>query len=186
MAVLFCVFTLYGRYAIIGDKKPQKELKMEKLEIDDIIKQQFDYYQNMCLLLSDFKDSHFDPPAEIEKIGQWEKDNNTNLPHQYKSWLLLSAYSNILDGFIEFSWPEIGTLDEKDDIIIIASVIGDGETVYISRTDSNVYSIFEGEIKEYADLDDFLTIKSLYMESLAEEYLGDDWGDIYDERFGSE
>ena len=159
---------------------------MKEYEIDDIIKQQFEYYQNMCSLLSDFKDSHFDPPAEKGTIEQWEKDNNTYFPHQYKSWLLLSANSNILDGFIDFSWPEIGTLDEKNDIIIIASVIGDGETVYISRADNKVYSIFEGEIKEYDDFDDFLTIKSLYIESLAEEYLGDDWGDIYDERFGSE
>ncbi|WP_295068365.1 hypothetical protein [Ruminococcus sp.] len=159
---------------------------MKKIEIDDIIKQQFEYYQNMCSLLSDFKDSHFDPPGDIEKIEQWEKDNGTNLPHQYKSWLLLSAGSNILDGFIELSWPEIGTLDERNDIIIIASIIGDGETVYISRTDRKVYSIFEGEIKEYNDFDDFLTIKSLYIETLAKEYLGDDWGDIYDKQFGSE
>ena len=105
------------------------------------------------------------------------------MPHQYKSWLLLTAESNILDMYIDFSWPTIGTLNEKNDIIIIASIIGDGETAYISRTDSKVYSIFEGEIKEYDDFDDFLTIKSLYFESLAEEYLGDDWGDIYDERF---
>ena len=152
-------------------------------EIDDIIKEQFDYYKNMCALLSEFKDSEFGPPAEIEKIEQWEKDNNVKLPHQYKSWLLLTAESSILDMYIDFSWPTIGTLNEKNDIIIIASIIGDGETAYISRTDSKVYSIFEGEIKEYDDFDDFLTIKSLYFESLAEEYLGDDWGDIYDERF---
>ena len=152
-------------------------------EIDDIIKEQFDYYKNMCALLSEFKDSEFGPPAEIEKIEQWEKDNNVKLPHQYKSWLLLTAESNILDMYIDFSWPTIGTLNEKNDIIIIASIIGNGETAYISRTDSKVYSIFEGEIKEYDDFDDFLTIKSLYFESLAEEYLGYDWGDIYDERF---
>ena len=154
-----------------------------KYEIDDTIKEQFEYYKNMCALLSEFKDSDFGPPAEIEKIEQWEKDNNVKLPHQYKSWLLLTAESNILDMYIDFSWPTIGTLNEKNDIIIIASIIGDGETAYISRTDSKVYSIFEGEIEEYEDFDDLLTCLSGFMEHSAEEYLGDDWGDIYDERF---
>ncbi|MBR4361777.1 MAG: hypothetical protein IKP42_03420 [Ruminococcus sp.] len=152
-------------------------------EIDDIIKEQFDYYKNMCALLSEFKDSEFGPPAEIEKIEQWEKDNNVKLPHQYKSWLLLTAESSILDMYIDFSWPTIGTLNEKNDIIIIASIIGDGETAYISCTDSKMYSIFEGEIEEYEDFDDLLTCLSGFMEHSAEEYLGADWGDIYDERF---
>lgn len=157
-----------------------------KYEIDNIIKEQFDYYKNMCSLLSEFKDSEFGPPAEIEKIEQWEKDNNVKLPYQYKSWLLLTAESNILDMYIEFSWPTIGTLNEKNDIIIIASIIGDGETAYISRLNGKVFSLFEGEIKEYKDFDDFLTIQSLYIESMAEEYLGADWGDIYDELFEGE
>jgi hypothetical protein len=154
-----------------------------KYEIDDIIKEQFDYYKNMCSLLSEFKDSEFGPPSEIEIIEQWEKDNNVKLPHQYKSWLLLTSESNILDGFIEFSFPAIGSLEVHNDIVIIASMIGDGETAYISQSDGKVFSIFEGEIKAYKDFDDFLTIQSLYIESMAEEYLGADWGDIYDELF---
>lgn len=101
----------------------------------------------------------------------------------YKSWLLLTSESNILDGFIEFSFPAIGSLEVHNDIVIIASMIGDGETAYISQSDSKVFSIFEGEIKAYKDFDDFLTIQSLYIESMAEEYLGADWGDIYDELF---
>ena len=96
---------------------------------------------------------------------------------------MLTAESSILDQFIDFSWPEIGTLKEENDIIIIASVIGDGETVFISRSDGKIMSIFEGETKEYNDFDDFLTIKSLYIESMAEEFIGEDWGDIYDETF---
>ena len=76
--------------------------------------------------------------------------------------------------------------ERKNDIIIIASIIGDGETVYISRLNGKFFSIFEGEIKEYKDFDDFLTIQSLYIESMAEEYLGADWDDIYDELFERE
>lgn len=156
---------------------------MEKFVIAPIISEQFKYYQNMCSLLAEFKDSTFDPPAALEKINEWEKENDTVLPHQYKSWLMLTAESSILDQFIDFSWPEIGTLKEENDIIIIASVIGDGETAFISRSDGKIMSIFEGETKEYNDFDDFLTIKSLYIESMAEEFIGEDWGDIYDETF---
>ena len=46
-----------------------------------------------------------------------------------------------------------------------------------------IFSIFEGEIKSYDDFDDFLTIESLYIESMAEEFIGEEWGDLYDERF---
>ena len=140
----------------------------------------------MCSLLSEFKDSEFAPPATLEEIENWEKENDATLPHQYKSWLMLTKESRILDGYIEFRWPEFGTLDESNDIIVIASIIGDGETTYISRSDGKVFSIFEGEIKEYDDFDDFLTIESLYVESMAEDFIGEEWTDLYDEKFPSQ
>lgn len=64
---------------------------MEKFVVDKIIAEQFEYYQNMCSLLSEFKDSTFAPPATLRKIERWEKENDTTLPHQYKSWLLLTS-----------------------------------------------------------------------------------------------
>jgi len=158
---------------------------MDKFVIDPIIKEQFLYYQNMCSLLSEFKDSVFASPATLEEIEHWEKANDTTLPHQYKSWLMLTKNSRILDGYIEFEWPGLGTLDDKDDIIVFASIIGDGETAYISRSDGKIFSIFEGQIKKYADFDDFLTIQALYIESMAEDFLGEKWGELYDERFES-
>ena len=158
---------------------------MEKFVIDPIIKEQFEYYQNMCSILSEFVDSTFSSPATLEKIEKWEKENDTTLPYQYKSWLLLASESSILDQFIDFSWPLIGTLDNKNDIIIIASIIGDGETAYISRSNGKIFSIFEGEIKSYDDFDDFLTIESIYIESMAEEFIGEEWGDVYSSKFES-
>ncbi len=41
---------------------------MEKFVVDKIIAEQFEYYQNMCSLLSEFKDSTFAPPATLRKI----------------------------------------------------------------------------------------------------------------------
>lgn len=46
---------------------------MEKFVVDKIIAEQFEYYQNMCSLLSEFKDSTFAPSAMFEKIEKWEK-----------------------------------------------------------------------------------------------------------------
>lgn len=159
---------------------------MMKFEIDNIIKEQFDYYKNMCSLLSEFTDSEFDAPAEIDKIEQWEKENNVNLPHQYKSWLLLTEYAAIMGGYIEFIWPQIGSFEGDDDVIIIGSVIGDGEELLISRESGEIFSFFDGETETYDDFDDLLTCLSGFMEDSAKKYLGADWGDIYDERFECE
>ncbi|WP_173329338.1 hypothetical protein [Ruminococcus flavefaciens] len=158
-------------------------MKMIRYEIDDTIKEQFDYYKNMCALLSEFTDSEFGPPAEIEKIEQWEKDNNVRLPHQYKSWLLLTEYARIIGGYIEFRWPQMGSSDAENDVIVIGAVVGDGEELLISRESGKIFSFFDGETEEYEDFDDLLTCLSGFMEHSAEEYLGADWGDIYDERF---
>ena len=160
-------------------------MKKMKFEIDDTIKEQFDYYQNMCSLLSEFKESKFDPPAEIEKIEQWEKENDTTLPYQYKSWLALSEYSWILDGYVEFFLPQIGSFDDDNDVIVIGSVIGDGEEILISRESGKIFSFFDGETEEYNDFDDLLSCLSGYVEDSAKEFLGDDWVAIYNERFES-
>lgn len=155
-------------------------------EIDDTIKQQYEYYRNLCSLLSEFKDSTFAPPATLEKIENWEKKNYTTLPHQYKSWLLLIEYSRIIGGYIEFRWPQLGSFDADNDVIVIGAVVGDGEELLISRENGKVFSFFDGETEEYEDFDDLLTCLSGFMEHSAEEYLGEDWGDIYDERFERE
>ncbi|MDE6593057.1 MAG: hypothetical protein K2K57_08345 [Oscillospiraceae bacterium] len=156
---------------------------MEKFVVDKIIAEQFEYYQNMCSLLSEFKDSTFAPPATLEKIEKWEKENDTILPHQYKSWLMLTECSRIMGGYIEFRWPQLGSFDTADDVIVIGAVIGDGEELLISRKNSKIFSFFDGETEEYEDFDDLLTCLSGFMEHSAEKYLGADWGDIYDNKF---
>ena len=114
-----------------------------KYEIDDTIKEQFEYYKNMCALLSEFKDSDFGPPAEIEKIEQWEKDNNVELPHQYKSWLLLTEYARIIGGYTEFRWPQLGSFDADNDVIVIGAVVWVGEDLIISRERRNVFILLD-------------------------------------------
>lgn len=88
-----------------------------------------------------------------------------------------------MDGYINFTFPQLGSFDATDDVIIIGDVIGDGEELLISCESGKIFSVFEGEIEEYEDFDDLLTCLSGFMEDSAEEYIGKEWGDIYDRKF---
>lgn len=157
---------------------------MEKFIIDECIKDQFELYRNICTHLSEHYDSEFAPPAALEKIEQWEKDNDTKLPHQYISWLLLCSESNILDGYLEFSWPELGVLDEEDDIVSIGTRMGDGEEIGIMRSSGTVFTVFDGEVEEYDSFDDFLDTMEFYMEDKVKECFGGNWADDFNKKFG--
>ncbi|MBE6842552.1 MAG: hypothetical protein E7510_06935 [Ruminococcus sp.] len=157
---------------------------MKEFIIDECIKDQFELYCNICSHLSEHYNSEFAPPATLEKIEQWEKDNDTELPHQYKSWLLLSSESNILDGYLDFIWPELGVLDEKDDSVVIGSRMGDGEALGIMRSSGIVFTVLDGEVREFDDFEDFLTCMQLYMERLVKEHFGKNWAEDFNKKFG--
>lgn len=159
---------------------------MEEFVIDKVIREQFDYFKQFCEFMApEDYESSFEPAATIEQVEEWEKENDTQLPHQYKSWLLLSSESYILSGYLELFWPTIGTLEESNDIVIIGTVVGDGEEVGIRRNDGTVYSIFDGEVREYKDFDDFLTHTLYFMQEMAAEDIGDDWEEQFNEMFGN-
>ncbi len=157
---------------------------MKEFIIDECIKDQFELYCNICSHLSEHYNSEFAPPATLKKIEQWEKDNDTELPHQYKSWLLLSSESNILDGYLDFIWPELGVLDEKDDSVVIGSRMGDGEALGIMRSSGIVFTVLDGEVREFDDFEDFLTCMQLYMERLVKEHFGKNWAEDFNKKFG--
>ncbi len=157
---------------------------MNNFIIDSVIKDDYDDLLNMCSLISEYKKTEFNAPASIEKIEAWEKDNNCELPYQYKSWLALTSEARVAGGYVEFSWPEIGRYEQDDDVIIIGSIMGDGENVLISRATGNVFSSFEDDDNEYEDFNDLLINIILYLEEYAEEFLGADWIKVYEERFG--
>lgn len=157
---------------------------MKKFVVDECIKDHFDLYRNICDFLSEHYDSNFNEPAELSKIEQWEKENDTKLPHQYKSWLLLSSESSILDGYLEFTWPELGVLDEEDDTVTIGTRMGDGEDIGIMRSSNIVYTVFDGEIREFDDFEDFLTSMQLYMERLVKKHSGENWVEDFNKKYG--
>ncbi len=157
---------------------------MEKFVVDECIKDHFELYQNICVHLSEYYFSKFENSATLDKIEHWEKENDTKLPHQYKSWLLLSSESSILDGYLEFFWPELGILDEEDDIVSIGTRMGDGEDIGIMRSSGTIFTSFDGEIREFEDFEDFLTKMQLYMERLVKEHFGKNWAEDFNKKFG--
>jgi len=152
--------------------------------IDENIKDQFNLYKNICDYLSEEYDSKFGSPAELEEIEKWETENNFELPHQYKSWLLLSKNANLLDGCIIFNWPKAGSLDEENDVVLLGFRADIGEEFGIMKDTDTVYSICDGEVTEYDDFDDFLDNLEYAMSDIAEESFGEDWATEFNEKYG--
>lgn len=152
--------------------------------IDECIKEQFEYYKNMCELMSGYKNSSFDSPADIAKIEAWEKENNFNLPHEYKSWLMLTENADILNQYAIIQFPEFGDYMGENDVIIVGAVLSDEEILLSCSTGVFFRVTDEGE-EEYRDFDDMLADLSFYLEQCAENYIGTNWDDIYNERFES-
>ncbi|MDE5619992.1 MAG: hypothetical protein K2I80_05670 [Ruminococcus sp.] len=67
------------------------------------------------------------------------------------------------------------------DYVFIGDIIGDGECLYFSKTDGTIYNDFEGEITEYKDFDDFLGHLEITLEDFAEQELGENRTDLYDQ-----
>lgn len=151
--------------------------------IDGEIREWFDHYRNFCEFMAETDyESSFEEGLSPEEIEEWEQENDTELPHQYKSWLMLTGSADILSGELELFAPEIGSLEDADDIVIIAAA-ADGSEAGIRRKDGSVYSISDGEIRDFKDFDEFLTYRMAFLEDIAEDEMGDDWQERFDEMF---
>lgn len=152
--------------------------------IDKNIKEQFEYYTNMCELLREYKDSSFAPPANINKIEEWENENKFSLPHEYKSWLMLTENADILNQYAVIQFPELGDYMAEKDVIIVGTVLND-EEILLSRSTNVIFRVTSDGEQEYRDFDDMLADLSFYLEESAEDCIGENWDEIYDERFES-
>lgn len=157
---------------------------MANFKIDECIKDQFELYSNICSHLSEHYSSEFEAGAQLEDIEKWEKDNKVKLPHQYKSWLLLTAEANVLDDYLEFTWPTLGTYEEENDIVNIGSRMGDGEELGFFRSTGKFYTAIDGEVEEYRTFDDLLDDLEFYMEDKIKECFGGNWAEDFNKKYG--
>jgi hypothetical protein len=145
------------------------------------VKDEFEDLKNISSMLE--KKTEFDAPCPSGKIEEWEKTNGVKIPEMYKSWLLLTSYARIMDGGIELFFPEISTPDKED--VYIGSLGYGSDSLYFSQKTGAFYAIGDDR-EEYEDFLDFLTYVHVTLEDEAEEEYGEEWLEIYDEKFGDE
>lgn len=141
------------------------------------MKESFEDIQKMCHLLSENRTSEFAPPATEKEISDWEKKNGITIPPSYKNWLLCTRYAYIYGFYCELFFTEIYN---NKNFILIGDIIGDGECLYFTKNDTAIYHDFEEEITEYKDFDEFLVDLESDLEDFAEDELGENWTEIYD------
>lgn len=146
--------------------------------MDSEIKESFEDIQKMCRLLAGNRTSEFAPPATEKQISDWEKTNNITIPPSYKDWLLCTGHAYIYGSYCELFFPEVYN---NGDFILIGDIIGDGECLYFTKNDTTIYRDFEGEITEYESFDEFLVHLEIDLEDFAEDELGENWTDLYDQ-----
>lgn len=145
--------------------------------MDSEIKESFDDIQKICRLLNEKRTSKFDPPVTEKQISDWEKKNGITIPPSYKDWLLCTGHAYIYGFYCELFFPEVYN---DGNFILIGDIIGDGECLYFTKNDTTIYRDFEGDITEYESFDEFLVDLELDLEDFAEDELGENWTEIYD------
>ncbi len=96
----------------------------------------------------------FAPPIDEEKMTSWEKETGITIPESYKEWLRFSGESTINGTTASFFSPEKFHSDYvPDDLVVIGSVIGDGEDVCFSKETGHFIRFFEG--KRRRECEDF-------------------------------
>lgn len=101
----------------------------------------------------------FNYPVNDVEIEQWEKTNNIKIPEQYKDWLRFSNGSKIDGEFAVFFGLDklIVNRDEFDEpIVIIGSMVGDGEVLAFSIKTGEILKILEGRVRRFESFRSYL------------------------------
>lgn len=146
--------------------------------INNEIKDAFDDIRNIASILS--RASVFDQGVSIEELVDWEKNNLISMPDMYKSWLSLTSYSRIIEGEFEIFMPK--NSDEDSEGILIGIIGGGLRYLYFSKKDCSVYTIGDERI-EYEDFNDFLSYVYIMLEDEAQDEYGEEWIEIFNEKF---
>ena len=146
--------------------------------INNEIKDAFDDIRNIASILS--RTSVFDQGVSIEELVDWEKNNLISMPDMYKSWLSLTSYSRIIEGEFEIFMPK--NSDEDSEGILIGIIGGGLRYLYFSKNDCSVYTIGDERI-EYEDFNDFLSYVYIMLEDEAQDEYGEEWIEIFNEKF---
>ena len=88
----------------------------------------------------------FDAPIDEEEMTSWEKETGITIPESYKEWLRFSGENEINGNTANFWGPKsFHSLYVPDDLVVIGSVIGDGEDVCFSKESGHFIRFFKGQ-----------------------------------------
>lgn len=90
----------------------------------------------------------FAPPATEEELSDWENINSISIPEDYKDWLRFSNGSVIKFDLARFSALQYFSVDSNivpDDLVIIGTLIGDGEILCFSKKTGKIIRYLDGE-----------------------------------------
>lgn len=90
----------------------------------------------------------FAPPASEEEISDWENKHGISIPENYKDWLRFSNGSVIERDFVRFNSLQYFCVDSKvvpDDLVIIGTLVGDGEILCFSKKTGEIIRYLDGE-----------------------------------------
>ncbi len=87
----------------------------------------------------------FDAPIDEEEMTSWEQETGITIPESYKEWLRFSRECRIDGATANFWGPKkFHSQYVPDDLVVIGSVIGDGEDVCFSKESGHFVRFFEG------------------------------------------
>ena len=100
-------------------------------------------------------DFEYAPPATEKEISAWESEHGITIPETYKDWLRFSNGSFILFDLMTTCDLEHISIDSEivpDNLIVIGTLIGDGELLCFSKNTGKIIWFDDGRTEEYDDL----------------------------------
>ncbi|MBQ7131057.1 MAG: SMI1/KNR4 family protein [Oscillospiraceae bacterium] len=101
------------------------------------------------------KATYFNPPATEEEIIAWENEHEITIPETYKDWLRFSNGSQLLFDLARFNDLNhlvVGNEFVSDDLVIIGTLIGDGEFLCFSKKTGKIVRHNHGKMREYDNM----------------------------------
>ena len=127
--------------------------------LDSSIKHEIEEILEIKDELEDEGEFEFNNPTNDVEIERWEKQNNIIIPEQYKDWLKFSNGSKIDGEFAVFFEVDrlIVNKDEFDEpIVIIGSMVGDGEILAFSIKTGEILKILDGRVRKFETFQKYL------------------------------
>lgn len=127
----------------LRDNSIKKEIE-EILKIrDELLEEEFVFYA---------------PQSDVE-IRTWEEKNKITIPEDYKEWLRFSDGAKLEGDFARFFGLNqfiINRTDYEKPIVIIGSLVGDGEILAFSIETGEILKILDGRTTIFDDFKEYL------------------------------